>query len=102
LADGSTERDHLEGARRAGELVPELDVPDIPAGCQQIWIVFLQLNACRGSTGMGPAAIGPCDLLAWQQLQRVEFTPWEIDMLMALDRVALQSADTAKTVTAKE
>jgi hypothetical protein len=74
-------------------------VPAIPAGCGQLWTIFLQLNASRGSAGMGPAAISPVDLLAWQQLQHVEFTPWEIDTLMALDRVAMASAseDAAKT-----
>jgi hypothetical protein len=95
-ADGSTERDHLLAVQRAGEIVPELDVPPIPYGCEWLWAAFLQLNASRGSNGMGPSAIGPADLLAWQQLRGLRLNHWEIDTLLALDGVALRASEAAQ------
>ncbi len=37
---------------------------------------------------MGPGAIGYPDLAAWQHLNRVELSPWEIDALIDMDRAA--------------
>jgi hypothetical protein len=85
-------------ARRAGEIVPELDAPDLPAGCAWLWRTFIRLNASRGSNGMGPSAIGPADLLAWQQLHGLTFTAWEVDTLLELDTVALHASAEAQRV----
>ena len=73
-----------------------MEVPPLPNGCEHLWQSFLQLNASRGSNGMGPAAIGPADLLAWQQLQGIALTPWEVGTLFALDACALKASDDAQ------
>ena len=45
---------------------------------------------------MGPSAIGPADLLAWQQLRGLELTPWEVDTLFALDNAAMRASADAQ------
>ena len=67
-------------------------MPPLPSGCQLLWDAFLQLHHARGGAGLGPSPISPHDLLAYQQLHDVQFTPWEIDTLQALDRTALAAA----------
>ena len=93
--DGLTQRDHLLAAQRAGEDVPELSVPPIPVGCIAVWNAFLEMNASRSNNGMGPSAIGARGVLDWQELHCVSLTSWEIGTVMALDRVALESANKA-------
>ena len=83
-------------AQRAGEDVPGLEAPELPPSCAWLWSAFLQLNATRGSNGMGPSAIGPADLLAWQQLRGLELTPWEVDTLFALDNAAMRASADAQ------
>lgn len=38
---------------------------------------------------MGPAAISPASILAWQQLHRVRLTSWEVETIEMLDSIAL-------------
>lgn len=64
----------------------------MPRGCDGLWDSFLLMHGGRGAGMAGPDPIGPAGLLAWQQLHDVQFTPWEIDTLLALDRVALRAA----------
>lgn len=42
---------------------------------------------------MGPAALSPMHLQAWQQLYDIRFNPWELDLLMTLDRVAIKAME---------
>ena len=69
----------------------ELNVPPVPPACELIWSVFLALHGSRAS-GMGPSAISPADMLAYQQMHGVELNPWELDCIAALDRVAVDAA----------
>jgi hypothetical protein len=52
----------------------------------------MQLHAARGSGGMGPAGLAFSELVAWQTLTGVELNPWELEVIQALDRVALKAA----------
>lgn len=78
-------------ARATGTTPPELELPDMPPGMSTIWWAFLQLHAARASGGMGPCAISMSDVLAWQTLNGVELTPFEVDTLQALDGVAIRA-----------
>lgn len=53
---------------------------------------FLDLHGARGAAGFGPAPITFADMAAYQTMHLVTFTPWEVSMLSALDRVALAAA----------
>lgn len=63
----------------------------MPPAMRSVWWAFLQLHGARPSGGMGPSAIPPSEILAWQQLNGVELTPFEVDTLLALDAVALRA-----------
>lgn len=39
----------------------------------------------------GPGPILPENILAFQQLHHVQFSPWELDVIEALDEVALEA-----------
>jgi hypothetical protein len=81
--------------RSTGQAAPELQLPDLPPGCQLVWDTFIELHNKRGS-GMSPLPIGWRDLQAWQEVREVRLTPWEIDTLMALDTAALKSLNESK------
>lgn len=105
MPDGCTERDHLAAAAKQTGDWSALQLPDLPRGCEQLWQIFQFLSAGR-SNGMAPGPIPPSEYLAWQQLNHIEFTPWELDTLKALDDVALKfmaaqnpSTDTTKGPT---
>ena len=90
-----TLRQHLEAiAQATGQIPPELIPLPIPSGCNAVWSVFLDLNNRRGNHGMGAIPIALADLVAWQTLMGVQFTPWEIDTLLQLDSAALAAQTT--------
>jgi hypothetical protein len=73
---------------------PELILPPIPPGCQSLWAAFLELNSARSSGGMSASGISFQDIAAWQSITGVTLNPWELDVICALDRVALKAAAT--------
>ena len=88
--DGSSELDHLLAVQKTtGKTPPELEIPPIPVGCEYILSVFMDLHASRPAGGFGPAAIPLSEVTAWQQAMRVRLTPWEVETIMHLDRMAL-------------
>ena len=89
--DGSTLRQHLLAAAAAGSLPDPRLHSQPPAEVSALWAAFVSLNASRPA-GLAPAAIGPADLLAWQQLHGLRLTGWELQTLQAMDRAALEAA----------
>lgn len=69
----------------------ELNIPPLPAGCEVLWGVFLQLHNMR-QAGMGASPISASDLLAYQRLYGVQLNSWELESLHALDQVAMKAA----------
>lgn len=45
----------------------------------------------RTSTLNGPGPIQPENILAYQQLYRVQFTDWELEIIEAFDAIALDA-----------
>ena len=58
--------------------------------------MFLGLNQTRPNNGFGSGRIPPSEILAWQNLHRVQLTTWELDTITALDRVAMKSMNKPK------
>lgn len=86
--DGSTLRQHLQAAAAAGAPPdPRLNSRP-PEAAAALYDLFVALNAAR-PVGMGPNAIPPSEMLAWQQLHGVRLSPWEAETLLAMDRAAL-------------
>lgn len=85
--DGSVERDHLLAASRAGQEVPELNVPPLPAGSEPLYQAFLDIRSSCAA-GFSAPVVTQADVRGWCQLQRVTLLPWEVDTIFALDRAA--------------
>lgn len=86
--DGSTLRDHLQAAAKAGAPADARLTQRLPACVQAVWDAFVALDAAR-LPSMGASPILASELLAWQQLHGVRLSPWECESLMAMDRACL-------------
>ena len=89
MPDGATYRDHLLAVERAGVDTGELTPPPMPPGFEELVTAFWQLRRCAQSNGMTAGAITFSEVLAWQQLNRVELEPVEVDLLFSMDIAAL-------------
>jgi hypothetical protein len=86
--EGGTLRQHLQQLHaQTGQLDPEL-AEELPAEAAALWGAYLQLSASR-ARGFGPSAITYVEIEAWQRLQGVQLTPWELDTLTAMDLAAM-------------
>lgn len=89
LGDGATLRTHLQRAAKIeGEADPRLNIVWPRAG-RPIWDAFRRMG--RSMTMDGPGRITPQDILAFQQLHRVQFTDWELEVIEAFDAVAMEA-----------
>lgn len=80
--------EHLRSAERQTGRTPQAlrDAPPCPAGCEELWAIFNELHACRGSNGFGPVRISYVDLDAFQRVTGISLAPWEIDAIRRADR----------------
>lgn len=87
--DGATLREHLQAAAKAtGDTDPRL-LRTVPAGCGALWGAFAELN---GSRPLGMGAVGAIPLSeveAWQRLNGVRLSPWEVETIIAMDRASV-------------
>ena len=84
-SDGAPLRAHLQAAARQGQIdeqLREVSQP-IPRAGAALWDAFL---AMRSAAIDGIVTHG--DIVAWQQLSHVRLSPWEVETLLCLDRVA--------------
>lgn len=88
LPDGCTQREHLQANARNGQPHPDLLVK-VPAGGQSLWDAYVGISAGRPASLGGGALVPPSEYVAWQHLQGVRLTPWEVDTLQAMDRASV-------------
>lgn len=62
-----------------------LDAPELPSGCEQLWLDFLALHECRGSSGFGPHKISWRDFADWQGVTGAWLEPWQRDAIRKAD-----------------
>ncbi len=67
---------------------PLLLGPPVPPAVRDLWHTYMQLAASR-RTGMGMSPLALTDIEAWQRLNGVRLTPWELDTLIDLDAAAM-------------
>lgn len=60
-----------------------------PRAGKPLWDAFRRIGRSMGPNGPGP--ILPENILAFQQLHHIQFSPWELDVIEALDEVALEA-----------
>lgn len=73
-----------------GVLPPDAEPPPFPLALEYVWRWFLQLHNARVS-GFGPSAISWLELDAWSRFTGNRPTPWEVQVLMAVDAEYLNS-----------
>jgi len=73
-----------------GVLPPEAEPPPFPVPLAYVWSWFSQLHGARGA-GFGPCPLTWLDLDAWSRFTGNVPTPWEVELLMALDAEYLNS-----------
>lgn len=85
--DGAPLRRHLESAARAGQVDARLAESrlELPMPVREIYHTFLDLSATRHDG----APISYLELEAWERRHGVRLSPWEADMVMAMDQAAL-------------
>lgn len=88
-------------AARSGSRVAaqELQGPPCPEALEHVWEWFKALHAARGGSGFGLNPIGWGELDAFARMKGLRFTPFETEVLLALDRLALSEAVAKKGAT---
>lgn len=54
-----------------------------------LWKAFGRLSNRRGSNGFGAMPIGWSDIEAFSRLSRIQFHPWEIELIEDIDKLYL-------------
>lgn len=86
--------------KTTGKRPADLDGPDCPVEAEYLWRDFLLLSRGRTSNGFGANPLTWPDIMAWATLTRTPVTPWDVDMLIALDNAWM--SDHAKQVKPKD
>jgi len=90
--DGATLRQHLQRMAYASKKVDErLEAKPIYRAVAGLWDFFLALSATRRAS-MAAHALTMTDIEAYARLTGITLTDWELDVLIALDGVALKAA----------
>lgn len=75
--------------KKRAKLEDELHNPPLPSFLAYLWRIFVRL-ADRRSTGLnGPNLITYTEMQAFQELAGIRLTPWEVEMIEALDKCHL-------------
>ena len=69
----------------------EKETPKLPESAYLVWSWFMRLNQCRASGGFGVSAISHQEMLAFFTLEDTWPESWELDLLRAFDRVAMEA-----------
>lgn len=80
-------------AKNTGEVDPRLKI-EWPKLGLPLWEAFKRLDRQPVMEGIGPITLA--GIQAYQQLYRVRFTEWEIEILQMFDRIAMESARKAE------
>lgn len=84
--------DHLLSVERQTGKTPQMlaDAPTLPCGCEELWSIFCELSACRGSNGFGPSRITFVDIDAYQRVTGTKLLPWEMKAIRKADDAFLR------------
>lgn len=87
--DGATLREHYESIwKQTGSMPAELDTPECPPGLRHIWEYFGRVSLRRSFTSEGvPVPVSNQELSAWQALNGVSLSTFEVEVMDGLERV---------------
>jgi len=60
-----------------------------PREVEHVWGWFMELHTQRGSNGFGENSLSFVDMEAWARLTGRSVRPWEVQLILALDRTFL-------------
>lgn len=85
---GAPALEHLKAAAKAGNRRAQAalaDQPFFPIGTEYLFEWWHQVRSRKGGNGWGPVPIEWPDLYAWSRLMRLDPTPWELEVIGAID-----------------
>ena len=93
--DGVTEREHLEQVeRQTGRRLEALEPPTpFPMLLEHVWSAFCSLSNRRTAGFSGPNPITFEQIKAWKELTETPMDPWQIQVVIRLDRVYMEVAN---------
>jgi hypothetical protein len=77
--------------RASGRQPEELNLPDVPGIALGVYQAWRNLSESRPS-GFGKAQVSYGEIDAWQRVNNVRLTPWELETLIEMDRAGLQAS----------
>lgn len=81
---------------KQGVRVTRAKKPELPFALRHLWEAWVRLDQAR-PIGVGAAGgIPPSEIEAYARLKLQPFEPWEVDLLLALDRARLEFDAKAK------
>lgn len=86
--DGSTLQQHLEVVERAtGRTPKELEDPEVHEGALYLVNLYQDLRATASPVWDGSRTVSVAVMLDYQRAFGVQFTAWEVDVLLKIDRL---------------
>jgi hypothetical protein len=61
---------------------------EMPPGCDQVWGAFNSLGSPSTSGSFQP--ITAQEIQAWQSMHGIKLSPWELDAIRAIDKIAAE------------
>lgn len=97
MRQGVTLREHFEQAERQGATVPELHQPGPPDELRYLWNWFCELDETRKFDAWAGRALVTDfqELRAWRDLLQYDLSPWEVRVLVGLDRLRVAAFNKA-------
>jgi hypothetical protein len=102
MPDGSTKREQLIALLERGIDPPELTLaPACPSSCVYLWEWWGELNERRRPGFNGFEPIPHSELRAFEELRRIQLTPFEQQTLIVIDRMFLAFIQDQREKSAK-
>lgn len=92
----TTERDHLEQvAKQLGKQLEDIEQANaqalFPDAASHLWYTFIELHDGRTYGMSGPNPISYDIIKSWSEINDIELSPWEVDIIKSLDNLWLKT-----------
>ena len=65
------------------------DLIELPKSTKHVWDIFILLDSVRSTDFGNPNPVNFTEIQSYSNLSGIEFESWEIELIMALDRLKL-------------
>jgi hypothetical protein len=70
-----------------------VELPDFPLSLEHVWLWFIDLNAERTQNGFGISPLKSAEIAAWAAARFFDLTSFDIELLLAIDRIYIGVAN---------